>query len=180
MRHKYSTRAIVLGRNPAGEANASLALLTRDLGLVRARAQGLRKQGAKLAPALATLTESEVILVRGAEGWRLAGAILAQNRFAALSREARERAGRIAALMLRLASAEEADHRLFALYERFLDTLTHEPEAAHDAAEILAAVSILAALGLDAGELPASGEEVEAARARFVARVNRGIEASGL
>ncbi|HVW82808.1 MAG TPA: recombination protein O N-terminal domain-containing protein [Candidatus Paceibacterota bacterium] len=178
MRHKYATRAIVLGRSPAGEANASLALLTRELGLVRARAQGLRKSGAKLAPALATLAESEVILVRGAEGWRLAGAALVEPWFGRIPARERERAGRLAALSLRLISGEVADERLFDALAAFLAALAAEEDA--DAAEIRAALALLAALGLDAGELPADLERAASGRASYISRINRGIEASGL
>jgi len=51
MRHKYETRGIVLSRSPLGEANAFVTLLTPELGLVRARAQGVRRSGAKLSAA---------------------------------------------------------------------------------------------------------------------------------
>ncbi|MDE1919605.1 MAG: recombination protein O N-terminal domain-containing protein, partial [Patescibacteria group bacterium] len=81
MRHKYETRGIVLSRAPAGETNALVTLLTPGLGIVRARAQGLRRSGAKLAAALATFAESEVVLVRGREGWRVTGAVLEENWF---------------------------------------------------------------------------------------------------
>ena len=42
-----------------------VTLLTPELGLVRARAEGVRRSGAKLAHALQTLHASDVILVRG-------------------------------------------------------------------------------------------------------------------
>ena len=79
MRHKYETRGIVLSRSPVGEASSFVTLLTSELGLVRALAQSVRRPGAKLAPALATLAESSVVLVRGKEGWRLAGAVLEES-----------------------------------------------------------------------------------------------------
>ena len=86
MRHKYDTRGIVLSRLPLGEANAFITLLTPELGLVRVRAQGIRMPGAKLASALATFAESSLVLVRGREGWRLAGAVLEENWFKRLER----------------------------------------------------------------------------------------------
>jgi recombinational DNA repair protein (RecF pathway) len=64
MRHKYSTTAIVLSRTPLAEASALVTLLTADVGLIRARAQGVRKPGAKMASALQTLIESDVMLLR--------------------------------------------------------------------------------------------------------------------
>ena len=76
MRHKYETRAVVLFRSPVGETSAFVVLLTSELGLVRTLSQGVRKSGAKLAHALTTFAESDVVLVRGKDGWRLSGAVL--------------------------------------------------------------------------------------------------------
>ncbi len=179
MRAKYQTRALVLARTPIGEANL-VTLLTDDLGLVRARAQGARKSSAKLASALATFAESEVMLVRGAEGWRLAGASLVTNHFQNLSRAARVRAARVVGLYLRLVSGETADPRLLDSLHTFFETLAQAPESEHSAAEIFTALQLLAALGLDAGALPGSVQDIASARKEYVARVNRGIEASGL
>lgn len=162
-------------------------LLTRELGLVRARAQGIRKPGAKLAHALTTFAGSDVTLVRGKEGWRLAGAILSHDYFEELPPDARERAGRIANLLARLVSGEGGDTGLFERFDSLLRTLpTLSKEDAEDA-EVLAALSLLEALGLDAGERPTgeflSTEALDYARAHrkeLIVRVNRGIEASGL
>src|ERR1700722_4910107 len=106
MRHKYTTTGIVLARTPIGEASAFITLLTPDLGLIRARAQSVRKPGAKLAAALQTFSESDVIVVRGKEGWRLSGAVLGRAWFSELSLPARLRAGRITSLILRLVHSD--------------------------------------------------------------------------
>lgn len=198
MRHKYSTAAIVLARTPLSEASSLVTLLTSEVGLVRARAQGLRKPGAKMASALQTLIESDVMLLKGKEGWRLAGALRTQDWFSGLTPATRVRAGRIANLLLRLLSGESADPMLFTIYIQFLAALTANPsapleeseaEVLHDAAECLAALRILHALGFDAGEIPggvAGGyapellQEVIDDRASFISRINRGIAASGL
>ncbi|HUY62720.1 MAG TPA: recombination protein O N-terminal domain-containing protein [Candidatus Paceibacterota bacterium] len=189
MRHKYDTRGIVLARHPAGEANALVAVLTPELGLVRARAQGVRRSGAKLAPALATLAESDLILVRGKDTWRVAGAILAENWFRRLTAPApRARAARVSHLLLRLVAGEERDLALFPVVAGFLNALVTLPEDAHDAAEVLVALRIMKALGLDAGDIPGETssfapeflDAVARERAAYVARVNHGIAASGL
>ncbi len=189
MRHKYETHGIVLARSPFGEANIFTTLLTPDLGLVRARAQGLRQSGAKLAPALVTLAESEVVLVRGREGWRLAGAILEENWFVRLQyASSRVRAARVCHLLLRLVAGETHDPALFPLIKELFHALVVLPEDMHEAAEMLAALRLLAALGLDAGEIPsgapASSPEMLALvakdRMKYVTRINHGISASGL
>ncbi len=185
MRHKYPTKAIVLSRTPIAEESLLIALLTKELGLVRARAQGIRKMGAKLAAALPTLAESDVVLVAGKDGWRISGALLSGNHFYDLVPSARARAGRIATLLLRLVHGESPDAALYAIYESFLAALRTLPEAKHDAAELLAALRTLAALGLDGGEAGEAFDDdalalVEASRRSVIARVNRGIAASGL
>lgn len=189
MRHKYETRSIVLSRTSLGETNAFVTLLTPELGLVRARAQGVRKSGAKLAAALTTYAESDVVLVRGREGWRLAGAVLEENWFKQLQNAAaRRRAARVSGLLLRLVTGEAYDPSLFGMLRGFLGALSELPEHTHEAAEMLVAIRMLAALGLDVGSIPGSVSEftipvlakVTEDRVNYVARINRGIDASGL
>lgn len=189
MRHKYETRGLVLARAHTGEATTFVTLLTPDLGLVYARAQSLRKPGAKLASSLATLTESSVVLVRGKEDWRVTGAVLEENWFNRLpSVTAKDMLARVSGLLLRLVAGEEQDLELFPILKGFLEALTTLPEDLHEAAEILVVLRILAALGLDAGEIPGIVSEFTLAllatilenRVAYVARINNGIAASGL
>ena len=189
MRHKYDTRGLVLSRSPQGEANELLALLTSDIGLVYARAQGVRRSGAKLCAALATFAESDVVLVRGRDGWRVAGAVLEESWFTRLpTTDARRRASRVCSLVLRLVAGEAGDRSLLPILQSFLTALSSLPRDQQDAAEVLAALRVLAALGLDAGELPDAPAsftapilaQVAGERSRYVARINRGIAASGL
>ncbi len=189
MRHKYETRGIVLSRTPSGEANAFVTLLTPTLGLVRARAQSVRRSGAKLSAALVTFAESDLVLVRGREGWRVVGAVLQENWFMKMEQSApRPRAARVSGLLTRLVAGEVPEQALFPIIKGFFDALVTLPEDAHEAAEMLAALRALAALGLDAGKIhgessafaPALLASVEAERTEYVARINRGIIASGL
>src|SRR5487761_2292548 len=122
MRHKYETRGIVLARSPLGEANAFVTVLTPELGLVRARAQGVRKSGAKLAAALATFAESSLVLVRGKEGWRVAGAVLEENWFMRIERAAaRAAAARVSGLLTRLVAGEAHDPALYPVMKGFFE-----------------------------------------------------------
>jgi len=158
-------------------------LLTTELGLVRARAEGLRRSGAKLAHALQTLSEVDATLLRGKEGWRLSGAILIDPWFSRLTPPARLRAGRRASLTLRLVQGEETDAALFDIYHELLHSLTVEDEAQQDSAELLATLKTLSLLGHDDGELPTL-EEVKSTskeeRRLLIERINRSLAASGL
>ncbi|MBU1292574.1 recombination protein O N-terminal domain-containing protein [Patescibacteria group bacterium] len=181
MRHKYVTEAIVLQRTPLAEAATLVTLLTEEFGLVRARAEGLRKPGAKLSSALQTLSHSEVTLMRGKHGWRLSGALLTKNWFQTLSPESRERAGRVGTLILRLVQGE-GQGSLYDLYDEFLGKLQDSTEEEGDTAECIYALRILSELGLDTGDIPETDQKALSAQARrdVVMRINRGITASGL
>ena len=189
MRHKYETRGIVLARTATGEATAHLVLLTSDLGLVRARAQSVRRSGARLAASLATFAESNFVLVRGKEEWRIAGAVLEENWFRRLAtRSARERAGRVTGLLLRLVAGEARDTELYTIMNGFFNALATLPEREQDAAEVLAALYLLRTLGLEVrGFSPAVADfsplcisDAGRERAAYIARINNGIAASGL
>jgi recombinational DNA repair protein (RecF pathway) len=188
MRHKYSTAAIALARSPLSEASALVTLLTGEFGIIRARSQGLRKPGAKMGSGLQTLAESDVTLLKGKDGWRLAGSILAKDWAHALKRPARMRAGRVVELLVRLAHGESSEPAFFIILTSFVSALPALDEDAQDAAECLAVLRILRVLGLDAGDIPGTDDDYgETARAVIlanrkdvIARINRGISASGL
>ncbi len=189
MRHKYETRAIVLSRSPVGEASSFVLLLTPELGLVRALAQSVRLSSAKLSHALTTFAESDVVLVKGRDGWRLSGAVLGESWFKKMENAARRRrAARVSGLLLRLVVGEAHTPELFPIMKGFFTVLAELPDDLHESAEILAGIRILSALGLDTGEIladssdfsPAALAFVSTNRASYISRINRGIEASGL
>ena len=70
----YTTDAIVLHRVSTSEADATLWLLTAELGLVVARAQGARKSTAKMRGYLQLFSVLRISMVRGKHTWRVTGA----------------------------------------------------------------------------------------------------------
>ena len=186
MHHKYVTESIVLTRHPLTEASSLITLLTAEFGVVRARAQGVRKPGAKLAAALQTLSQSDVTLIHGRGGWRISGAMLEQNWTKELSKDRRERAFRIAALIARLAQGDERGSGLYPIMRAFLAALTRGDGEEADAAECQAALMVLGSLGFEQSTYTAEAFSEEALRSlstervAVVARINRAIAASGL
>ncbi|HWU24591.1 MAG TPA: recombination protein O N-terminal domain-containing protein [Candidatus Paceibacterota bacterium] len=188
MRHKYSTRAIVLGRSPSGEESISASLLTEDFGLIRARSQGARKRGSKMSAGLQTLSSSDVTLLRGRDGWRMAGAVLETNWARVLSPDARRRAARVLELADRLIRGEHEDAELFAIISGFLAAIPGRSDDDGEALETLVVVRLLHALGFDAGDTLGATDaytddsiaQARAARTNLISRINRGIAASGL
>ena len=74
MHHIYHTNALILGSRNRGEANRMIILLTRELGLIHAVAQGVRLGKSKLRYALTDYAYAKVDLVRGREVWRITSA----------------------------------------------------------------------------------------------------------
>jgi recombinational DNA repair protein (RecF pathway) len=70
----YHTDMIVLDRLPRGEANVLFTLLTRDLGIIRAQAQSVRKNESKLRYGLQYLSMGTVDVIRAKDTWRIVGA----------------------------------------------------------------------------------------------------------
>ncbi len=69
--HIYTTKGIVLSGRPWRDADRIYNILTRDLGLIRATAIGVRKEVSKLRGSLEPLVLANVSLVRGKEFWRV-------------------------------------------------------------------------------------------------------------
>lgn len=74
MHHIHHTEGIILGSKNHGEAGKYYSLLTRDLGMIYASAQGVRKLSSKLRFILQDFSYVKVDLVRGKDFWRITSA----------------------------------------------------------------------------------------------------------
>ncbi len=74
MHHIYHTEGIILGSRNYGEAGKYYSIFTRDLGMVRATAQGVRKMHSKLRFVLTNFAYVKVDLVEGKDLWRITSA----------------------------------------------------------------------------------------------------------
>lgn len=72
----YTTDAIVLKKTESGEADALFTLYTKEYGKIRALAQGVRKNEAKLKGHLEPLNLASISFVLGKNGERLTHAAL--------------------------------------------------------------------------------------------------------
>ena len=77
----YSTEGIVLGKKNIGEANQILHIFTKDLGLVRAVATGVRLEKAKLKNHIQLFSWISMQCVRGKDTWRLTSAGTLADRY---------------------------------------------------------------------------------------------------
>lgn len=117
--HIYHTKGFVLGSAVSGESNRLFRILTKELGFVRASAQGIRFLKSKLRYSLHDFSYCDLSLVRGKEMWRVTGAVKTENIFEVLRNEPQTFAvfSRVFALLERLLSGEEKNEQLFAYLE---------------------------------------------------------------
>jgi len=112
--HIYTTKGIVLSSRPSREADKMYSILTEDLGLVHARAGGVRLEKSKLRGFLEPYALVNVSLVRGKAEWRLTSAELVETFPLSLH------IARPLALIERLIVGEEVHPEIFQIARDFL------------------------------------------------------------
>ena len=114
MHHIYHTEGIILGSRNYGEAGKYYSIFTRDLGMIYASAQGVRKMSSKLRYVLQDYQYVKIDLVKGKDFWRLTSASktnLLEN--LCDKKEAYFVFINIAKLLKKLLAGEEANRDLF-------------------------------------------------------------------
>lgn len=150
MYQKYHTEAIVLGSTERGEADRTVAFMTRDFGLVRARASAVRAEKSKMRFAVQHYTKSVVSLVKGKRGWRVAGAsarMLPVGSVAGVAAFAR-----MCELTMRLVPGEERNEYLFEVLDEAHRVLMDKAISAVPTIEIVSVARVLFALGYISAE----------------------------
>lgn len=112
----HTSEGIVLKKIPYGEYDALYDIYTKEFGKIRGRAQGVKKEGAKLKSHLEPLSLVSVTFVLGKYGERLTHAVMI--RFFEGLRQSREKlfaALRIAALMDEKSFPGQKDENLWKL-----------------------------------------------------------------
>lgn len=74
MHHIYHTEGIILGSKNYGEAGRYYSIFTKELGMVYASAQGVRKMSSKLRFILQDFSYIKVDLIQGKDFWRVTSA----------------------------------------------------------------------------------------------------------
>ncbi|TSC58073.1 MAG: DNA repair protein RecO [Parcubacteria group bacterium Greene0416_79] len=196
MYHLYHTPAFVLGGAAFGEGSRYIALLTREFGLITARAQSVCEERSKLRYGLQEWALSEVTLVRGAM-WRVTNAVLMLNIFTRLrgAPDAVAMFGRVFRLLRRLLPGEEKNEKLFSAVQGAFAFFEHEQArgGSVESVEIILVLRILYLLGY----LAPQGEcrpfvsdvlgwdasllrEAQRVRSRALASINQSLKASQL
>jgi len=115
MHHIYHTEGIILGSRNFGEAGKYYSIFTRDLGMIKASAQGVRKISSKLRFILQDFAYLKIDLVKGKDFWRLTSAEKT-NTLENISKrpEVFRTVSNISSLLKRLLAGEDANEALFA------------------------------------------------------------------
>ncbi|MFA5777942.1 MAG: DNA repair protein RecO [Candidatus Paceibacterota bacterium] len=114
MHHIYHTEGIILGSKNFGETGKYYSIFTRDLGMIYASAQGVRKMSSKLRFVLQDFAYIKVDLVQGKNFWRVTSASKTNALEQLLKKtETFEVVSNIARLLKRLLAGVEKNEALF-------------------------------------------------------------------
>lgn len=113
MHHIYHTEGIILGSGDFGETGKYYSIFTRDLGMIYASAQGVRKMSSKLRFILQDFFYLKIDFVKGKDFWRITSASKT-NKLENLSKpEILEVFASISKLLKRLLAGEDPNKDLF-------------------------------------------------------------------
>ncbi len=150
--HIYSTEACVINLKPYGEGNAITSLVTKDLGLIRAYAQGIRLGKSKLRMSIQECSKAQVSLVKGKDVWRLTNAYGAELFFPIFKKnsknlEIERMVFSIHALLLRMVPENEMHPSLFFIIEGLWKSVSNVSVKYYKSLECIALLNILHELG---------------------------------
>lgn len=151
MHHIYHTEALILGSRPSGEANRVFVLLTKELGMIFATAQGVRLQKSKLRYTLQDYSYANIDLVRGKDVWRVTSATPIDSfHLLRLQPDGMRLIVKLAQLLRRLIRGEVDTQE--ALFNDIVTTLTYLNQTGYDprlyeTAELCLVLRILKHLG---------------------------------
>jgi len=113
MHHIYHTKGIILGSRNFRETGKYYSIFTRDLGMISASAQGVRKMSSKLRFVLQDFSYLKIDLVKGRDFWRITS-VSKTNQLDKLSKpEILKVFVNISKLLKRLLVGEEPNRDLF-------------------------------------------------------------------
>lgn len=162
--HIYTTKGLVISARPVREADRIYSILTRDFGLLRAIAGGVRNSTSKLRGSLEPLSLANISLVKGKERWRITS-VEQVRKIRSLPEITRP-----LVLLEKLVQGEEAHPELFDVVESALegDPIFGEGD------EIVLVARILHALGY------LEESDLQLGKTALVKAINQGLKESGL
>lgn len=147
--HVYQTQGFIIRSSLSGEADRTVFVFTRQLGLLAIHARGARKVSSKLQASLSNYSFIRLCVVRGKNMWRLTDAEEMVSFRASRYVEHLRLVARVAALLLRFVRGEGENEKLFGFIEELFSFLKEEELSLGemDFLEVLISYRILFALG---------------------------------
>ncbi|MCX6719173.1 MAG: DNA repair protein RecO [Candidatus Taylorbacteria bacterium] len=193
-----TTPGLIIDWRPYGEAGKIVHIFTRDLGLVKAVAQGIRLEKSKLRYQTQNYSFGIFSLVKGKEYWRLVGAQELKVEFSA-SPETRKASLSIIApvslILKRLLQGEQAHSELFECLGSCADFIQMSQQLNDEQLKTLESVTVLRILhrlgyvsdALDSeGELKSNEfslkllEKLNTKRIEMIKHINKALKESHL
>ena len=144
----YTTEGFILKSANFGEANKYFFIFTRDFGLIKAAAQGVRHLKSKLRYGLEDFSLAQISIVRGREIWRLTSA---EKKLIIKNVDKLQILSRFFALLLRLLHGEEKNDLLFSIIKEGMNFLAQDEIELNSETlasfECIMALRILSSLG---------------------------------
>lgn len=139
---------LVLGKRGIGEANTSVFIFTKELGLLRATARSARFEKSKLRYGLEPFSRGRFSFVRGKHEWKITGVEGVSREFLPSHTHGRRAVGRVSRLLLRLIHGEERGEKLYdAVIQGFEFFVQSESPLEVESAECIVVLRILSQLG---------------------------------
>jgi DNA repair protein RecO (recombination protein O) len=150
MHHKYHTQGIILSSKNLGEANKLIFVYTREMGLIKAIAQGVRLGKSKLRFSLQDFSLSNIDFVKGRDLWRITSASFVSS--FSIARESKDSMvfiSHICSLIERLCGEEEKNEKVFDDFINSLKLLNNQniESSFREALELYVVLRILNNLG---------------------------------
>jgi DNA repair protein RecO len=155
MHHIHHTTGFVIGHADIKEADRLFFLFTRELGVIYAIAQGIRKETSRLRYSLQDFSYTRIDLVHGKEMWRITSAKKIETEELANNKEYTAMFARILELVRRLCQGEEAVEPIFDSLEQLLHIFEQEKSIDRESLlglEYITVINILYELGYLAPE----------------------------
>ncbi len=142
MHHLYNEKSFILGSYDIGETGKIFKLLTENLGLVQAKAAGIRKIESKLKNLTQDFSFIEASLVYGKGGFKMINADLVNHLFYELNDSEIIFLKNIFNLIIKMSPEEDPESELFKIVE-FGVNLLKKDVVETDLLEILIVLKIL-------------------------------------
>jgi len=145
--HIYTTDGIILKRTASGEANITLYILTKDLGLILASARSARLSSSKLRPSLQEYSSGSITCIKAKNGWKVTNVNQKENFFFDSDIFYRKFLSQISVLLIKMITGEYPQEEIFTTIEKSFQSLATINKNDIDNLEVLTVLRVLYLLG---------------------------------